>query len=226
KNFLVLKGINSWQNFQKIIIFQIHHLTRRKQSNIRMKIWKVLLLLSFLAATVYCEESQEVEEIQDEPMEVQDEPMTAQEDEVEEVEEDEIYGEEEDIEEIEENDAAKKPPKPKKAVKTKVYVEKNKNAGECKQVHVKRTKHCFVKKVCVHKVNYKCKKLRIQKFCKFTFKKECKVCSRFYFKTCTKKQGSPTLSCKKGPLQPRQCARKIVGHGSVLKVVDTKHQAV
>eukprot|EP00111_Clytia_hemisphaerica_P016100 TCONS_00047653-protein len=72
----------------------------------------------------------------------------------------------------------------------------------------------------------KCKKLRIQKFCKFTFKKECKVCSRFYFKTCTKKQGSPTLSCKKGPLQPRQCARKIVGHGSVVKVVDTKHQAV
>ncbi|XP_066922435.1 uncharacterized protein [Clytia hemisphaerica] len=160
-----------------------------------MQIWKILLLLSFLAATVYCEESNELQEENNNDEQVEDEPsaLTFQDEEIEQ--------EENEIEDEQQNDAAPR------GYKTKVYTEKNKNAGECKRINWKRIS-CWNKKV----------GSRVERRCKMQYSRQCKICSRFYYRTCTSYHG-----CKNGPLQPRQCARKIVGKGFAWRTAHTSY---
>ncbi|XP_066922436.1 uncharacterized protein [Clytia hemisphaerica] len=161
-----------------------------------MQIWKILFLLSFLAATVYCEESNELQEENNNDEQIEDEPsaLTFQDEEIEQ--------EENDIEDEQQNDAA-----PHGYYKTKVYTEKNRNAGECRRINWKRIS-CWNKKV----------GSRVERRCKMQYSRQCKICSRFYYRTCTSYHG-----CKNGPLQPRQCVRKIVGMGFAWRTVHTSY---
>ena len=94
----------------------------------------------------------------------------------------------------------------------RVYVERNKNFGHC----VSHTKllGCWFRTTCAKKVGYRCVRTKTEKRCRYLYTRTCKVCNRWYWKTCTRYHG-----CKNGPLQPRHCARKVVARRYFIKTV-------
>uniref|UniRef100_A0A7M5V4Y1 Cnidarian restricted protein n=1 Tax=Clytia hemisphaerica TaxID=252671 RepID=A0A7M5V4Y1_9CNID len=207
-----------------------------------MKIWKALLLVSFLVYKVHCETEQEAKTISNdeettndiENDEVTMDLLDQDEDQEDEQSEDEaseqLENEEEMKDELEEQDLKEdEDASYKRFLYTKkVFIFKDKHPVQCQVTKSSNNPiRCYLKYACVKRHGNKCIKKKVWKFCVFRFTKTCLFTSKFVIKKCFRIRhgGGYKVKCYKSAPQLVKIRKSagVINKAKLVKVYYTKH---
>ncbi|XP_066933777.1 uncharacterized protein [Clytia hemisphaerica] len=163
-----------------------------------MKIWKALLLVSFLVYTVHCETEEETkgaEIAEDEPLQVEmsdeeankleDAPEEEQKDEEEsdeEADEEEHEDEEEDSQDVEQQDSDEDASY-RRRISRKVIFRFRNRRDQCRTS--RRNLKCYTRRHCVRRdYRKRCLRVLVVRKCVVRFTVNCRICSQSYVRTC------------------------------------------